>query len=174
VGFGVWLVDLAKHHVSLAAWALLVALSIGALLLWAPSRRWAALSRLHRLATRNEAQIRQDTRRQLDSALRSLGMARRDCAAHGDDQDVALILRLIRQIETARDRIASDYVPSPANAPAVGRELDLDQLQSSESIGQLCQALARQAHIGSDPLTPQLGEVESNIEQFAYRGIEIR
>jgi Tfp pilus assembly protein PilX len=65
-----WLSRLAGGHALAAGWAilaglvlLLAALSVGLMRLWPLSRRWAAANRLHNLANRNEASLRQGARR---------------------------------------------------------------------------------------------------------------
>jgi hypothetical protein len=101
--------------------AVLLLLSTAILLIfWPQSRHWSAANRLHRLAAGNDAGLRLDTRRQLDGALSAMRVARREAVALGREGDTA-------QIEAVRERVASEYSPSPANAPGLRRDLDLDR-----------------------------------------------
>jgi hypothetical protein len=117
--------------------------------LWPVSRRWAAMNRLHRLASGNEAGLRIAARRELDAAVRVLAAARRGCLERDHPDDAAQIGRLLRQIEVARDRIASGYLPSPANTPGQRHELDLATLQASETMAACCTAIAGRARKGT-------------------------
>ncbi len=171
---------LVRLHVPLWGWesvailvALLVIASAAAVLLWPRSRRWSLQNRLHRVATHNEAGVRRDTRDQLDGALRSLGRARRDRLRAGSEDDVQQITLLIKQIETARDQAACDYVPSPANARTRRRELDLDQLLASEVLGERCQALAVQVRKGQTIFPEQLNEAREALERVNERGVAL-
>jgi len=167
-------------HLRLAEWLIvaglivvLVASSIIVLKLWPPSRHWSVANQLHRLATRNAAGLRRDTRRQLDVALRTLGIARRECVSLGHQDDTAQLDRLIRQIETVRDRVACGYAPSPANAPGLRRELDLEQLAASEALGEHCRALAGLVRSGLQLPSDQLNEVREAVRQVEDRGVAL-
>jgi hypothetical protein len=55
----------------------------------------------------------------------------------------------------ARDRVAADYRPSPANAPGPRRELDLATLKASEAVAASCAEIAGLVRDGG-PLPPGL------------------
>jgi len=118
-----WLSHLSGQHVPPVDWAVaavVVALavlvlvgSVGAVVLWPRSRLWAIHSRLHRLATKNDGDLRRDARYDLDDALRMLRSARQACVRSGQVDDAAELALLMHGIEMARDQVACDYVPSP-------------------------------------------------------------
>ncbi len=122
----------------------LVVLMLAAAVLFPRSRRWARLNRLHRLASRNDRALRRDARESLDEALRALDGARRRCLASERAGDAEQIGQLARHLAMIRDRVASDYVPSPANARARGDWPDLGRLDATEHLSELCVVLARQ------------------------------
>ncbi len=131
--------SLVSRDVPAARWLVLAGLGLASAVLivavvrlWPLSRRWAAMNRLNRLASRNEAGRRIAARCELDAALWVLAAARRDCLAHDNHDDAAQVGRLRRGIDVARDRIAGGYLPSPANVP-VQRSLQgaLDGLEIS-------------------------------------------
>lgn len=130
-------------------------LSIAVLRLWPASRRRARLNRLHTLAENNQAEMRSAALRQLDDALRALTAAQRYQVSHGRQDGAAQTGTLIHRIEMARDRIASDYLPSPANAPGQRRELDLASVQASEAVAASCAAIQARIRDGA-PLPPGL------------------
>lgn len=176
----IWLARLVGAHSTAVGWlivaclaAALVILSIGVIRFWPWSRRLSTTNKLHRLATRNEATLRQDARRHLDHALRTLEAARRECAVGGSKDQAIPIDSLIRQIEVARDRVACDYSPSPANGRGQGRELDLDRLLASEVVEQRCRALARQLHDGLPVHPAQLSEVKQAVLGVDDRGLAL-
>lgn len=175
-----WVSHLAGGYALILSWTiaaglivLLVGLSIGLVRLWPLSRRWAAANRLHRLASRNEASLRRDARRQLDGALRTLGVARRSCTAAQREENATQIDRLVRRIEVIRDRVASDYVSSPANAPRLGRQVDLDRLLGSEAVASRCGELARRVRDGVPLARAQLSDAERAVQDFDERALAL-
>ena len=84
-----------------------------------------------------------------------------------------MIGRMLRRVEVARDRIASDYLPSPANAPRQRRELGLTTLRASEAAAARCTAIARQARDGK-PLPPALlDEGRQTVRQLDDEGLAV-
>jgi hypothetical protein len=172
----VWFWHLTGLRASILGWTvvavlavLLVTLATGLVLLWPRSLRWAVANRLHRAASRNEANIRGDTRRHLDEAVLTLGVARRSSLRSGHHDDAESMNRLIRQIELVRDRVAAHYAPSPANFPRQRREIDLDWIQASEAVEELCNALATQLREGTPMRPEQLGEAAEALRRIDDR-----
>jgi hypothetical protein len=132
-------------------------------------------NRLHRIASRNEASIRGDTRRCLEGALRALGDARRVCllrSAEPDDRE--LIDQLIRHVELAYDRVASDYIPSPANLSRGRREFDLNGLETSQAIEEHCLRLAGCLREGCPLLVTEVDEVEDAVRRVTTSRFALR
>ena len=173
-----WLSRLAHGHALPEGWVitglvvLLAVLILGLVVLAPRSRRWARANRLHRLASRNEAVLRQGARRQLDDALRALTAARRACVASHREEDAGQIDHLARQIEVVRDRVACDYTPSPANMRGRRRELNLDTLYASELVGSRCAALAQRVSDGSRLLPADVSETERTAQEIE-RGLAL-
>lgn len=170
-----WLVSrwdsTAEHWIVVAVLAgLLVVLSILAAVLWPRSKRWAAQSRLHRLAVRNEANLRGDARGLLDDALRVLGEARRHCLATSQNDDAGQLASLVHQLEAVRDQVACDYTPSPPNARGRSLEPGLDRLLASEAVGRCCEALAERVRGGVGITPEQVDEARQAIAEVTGRG----
>ena len=144
-----------------------VIVGAGVIAVWPSSRRWGRANRLHRLASRNERTLRLSARRALEEAVRALESVRRDCVASGEDAD--RIDRLLGQVALVRDRVASDYTPTAANAPAARRELSLDCWSSSEQVGQLCVELARRARGGGPTDVLELAEAERATAELQHQ-----
>jgi hypothetical protein len=167
-------------HVPPTAWsivavlAVLLILSVAILLIfWPRSRRWSASNRLHELASRNADELRRDTRLQLEGALSTLRVARREAVALGHEYDVTQINRLVHRIETVRDRVASDYSPSPANAPGLRSDLDLERLLASEAVSEQCKALTSLVRDGLELPAAQLEEARVAVREVEDRGVAL-
>jgi hypothetical protein len=91
----------------------------------------------------------------------------------GHQEDTAQLDSLIRQIETVRDRVASDYASSPANAPGLRRGLDLERLAASEALGERCRALAGRVRSGLQLPADQFNEVHEAVRQVEDRGVAL-
>jgi hypothetical protein len=175
-----WLWRLGGWRVHPPAWlvvvglvTLLVVLAIGLVALWPRSLRWASANRLHRVAARNEAEIRSDTRRHLDRALRCLVKVRGDQEFCDRHDDAAQLGRLISQLEVVRDCVATDYVPSPANAPRLGREVDLVRLTASETIERECDGLMKRMKSGRG-LSAAMESVHQALKEVDDRRFELQ
>lgn len=175
-----WLWRLVGWHVPPTAWSIVAVLAVLlvlstaiVLVFWQRSRHWSAANRLHRLSTRNEASLRRDTRRQLDGALSTLPVTRRECVSLGHNGDTTQVDPLIQQIETVHDRVASDYSPSPANAPGLRRDLDLERLLASEAVGERCRTLAGTVRAGLQVSAAQLSEVREAVREVEDRGLAL-
>jgi hypothetical protein len=173
VRFIPWLGSLVGRDSPAARWLVvaglglaLAVLVVAVVRLWPLSRRWAAMNRLHRVASSNEAGLRMAARRELDAALRVLAAACRDCLGHDHHDDAAQIGQLLRRIEVARDRIASGYLPSPANAPGQRRDLDLAILQASEAVTACCTSIAGQAREGMMLPTAMVAEAGRAVREL--------
>lgn len=175
-----WLWRLLGWRVPPTAWsivavlaALLVLLTVIVLVFWPRSRHWAVANQLHRVASRNEAGLRRDTRRQLETALSALRVARRETVSLHRGRDTAQIDRLVHRIETVRDRVATDYSPTPANAPGLRRDLDLERLAASEAVAEQCRTLAGLVRDGLELPADQLGEVQRAVREVEDRGVAL-
>jgi hypothetical protein len=180
VRFIPWLGVLVGRDSPAARWLVVAGLGLALAVLivavvrfWPLSRRWAALNRLHQLASRNETGLRCATRRELDAALRVLATARRDYLGHDHQDDAAQIGRLLRRIEVARDRIASGYLPSPANAPGQRRDLDLAALQASEAVTACCTAIAGRAREGTMLSAAMVAEAGRAVAELTDGGLVV-
>jgi hypothetical protein len=176
-----WLGSLVSRGSPAARWLVvaglgltLTVLVVAVVRLWPLSRRWAAMNRLHRVASRNEAGLRAAARRELDAAVRVLAAARRDCLGHEHHDDAARISRLLRRIEVARDQIASGYLPSPANAPGQERDLDLAMLQASETLVAACAAIADHAREGMSLPLAMVAEADRAVRELTDGGLVVR
>jgi hypothetical protein len=164
----------ATSWVIVGGFALLVLASLVILLIfWPRSRRWSVANQLHRLSSRNEADQRRETRHHLDDALRVLNAARRECLSGARRDDTAQLDLLIHQIQTVRDRVVSDYRPSPANAPELGHDFYLDRLLASEIVAQHCGALAALVGDGLQLPTAQLNEARAAVREVDDRGLAL-
>jgi hypothetical protein len=168
-----WLGSLVSRDSPAARWLVvaglglaLVVLVVAVVRLWPSSQRWAAMNRLHRVASRNEAGLRVAARSELDAALRAIAAARRDCLGHDHRDDAAQMGRLLRRIEVTRDQIASAYLPSPANAPGQRRDLDLAMLQASETVAACCTAIAGQAREGTSLPPAMVAEADRAVREL--------
>ena len=177
--FIVWLAALVNRSPA-ARWLvvavlvlILAALAVILVRLWPASRRWAALNRLHQVATRNEAELRGAARRELGDAARALEAASRDCQRHGHEDRAAQVDRLLRDLGVARDRVVSDYLPSPANAPRQRTELDLAVLGASEAVAARCAAIARHARGGAPPPPGLIGDARQALTELNDRGLTV-
>lgn len=174
-----WLTGLAGR--SPAAQGLVVAvlvLILAALVVvlvrsWPASRRWAALNRLHRVADRNEADLRAAARRELGDAARSLEAASRDCLRRGREDEAADVDHLLRDLHVARDRVASGYLPSPANAPRQRRELNLAMLGASEAVAAHCAAIASCSRGGAPPPAGMIRDARQALTELNDRGLAV-
>ena len=157
---------LAHGHVVPGGWVIaglvvLLAILILAIVLLAPtSRRWARANRLHRLAGHNDATLRASGLRDLNETLRTLESARSACIAAHRDADAGQLDALAKQIAVVRDRVASDYVPTPPNAPMSRRELDLARPQASEALLTTCARVARTVRDGAAVPPVELGAAQ--------------
>lgn len=145
----------------IAGLAVLLAVLILAVLFLAPtSRRWARANRLHRLASRNDATLRASSLRDLNETLRTIESARGACIASHRDDDAGRLNALAKQIAVVRDRVASDYVPTPSNAPMSRRELDLARPEASETLLTTCARVARTVREGAAVPPTELGAAQ--------------
>lgn len=141
--------------------ALVLAVIIAAVaVIWPKARHWARSNRLHKIATSNGAALKASGLRDLNEAIRTLESARRACiAAHraGDASDVDA---LVSAVALVRDRVASDYVPTPPNAPLCRRDLDLTRPEATAHLLKSCARVARTALEGQSVPAAQLGEAQ--------------
>ena len=149
---------------------LVVALVLGLVVawLWPRSKGWAAANRLHALASRNEREMRRETRTRLEGALRCLKMARRESESRSLFDDAKRIDLLIRQIELLQDRVISAYSPSVANlssSPSVTLEL----FGASEALSHDCEALYEESRSGTSALS-EIDGVEESIRAIESWG----
>ena len=177
--FGAWLSGLVSQSAAVG-WLVtgvlvlvLVVLVAAVARLWPVSRRWAMLNRLHRVAARNEAELRAAARRELAEAGRSLQAARRSCVLSGRPGQASEVDRLLRDLEVARDRLASDYVPSPANAPRQRRELGLAALDATETVAACCAAAARHARGGAAVPADLLSAARQALADLDDKGLAV-
>jgi hypothetical protein len=161
-----WLSRLAHGHIVPEGWviaalvALLAGLILAGLLLAPRSRRWARANRLHRLASHNDTTLRASGLRDLNETLRTLESARGACIASHRDDDAGQLDALVKQIAVVRDRVASDYVPTPPNAPMSRRELDLARPEASETLLTTCTSVARPIREGAAVPPAELGAAQ--------------
>ncbi len=161
-----WLSRLTHGHIVPEGWViaglivLLVCLILAVLLLAPKSRRWARANRLHRLASRNDATLRASGLRDLNETLRTLESARGACIASHREEDAGHLDALAKQIAVVRDRVASDYVPTPPNAPLSRRELDLARPEASETLLTTCARVARTVREGAAVPPAELGAAQ--------------
>jgi hypothetical protein len=153
---------------------LLVVLVVALVRLWPLSRIWASTNHLHRLASANESGLRGDARQQLDDSLAILARARREWLALGHGEDPPGLNSLIRQIEATRDRVASDYLPSPANAPRLRRHLNLEAVLATEALGERCGELASRLREGQPPTVDQIAETRIAAQNVDRQGLVLR
>jgi hypothetical protein len=165
-GFVQWLSRFLSGGVIPLTWVVVV-LTVVVLLVAAgvvavrpASRRWGRANRLHRLESRTQRTTRINTRKALDEAVRALESAKRDCLASAERDDADRIDRLLVQVAVVRDRVASEYSPTLANLPNPRRELSLDCWSASESVGELCIALARRVRGGAHLEISELAQAE--------------
>jgi hypothetical protein len=149
--------------------ALVVIVAAGLLAVWPWSRRWGRANRLHRLDSRNERSLRLSASRALGEAVRALESARRACIATGQQDDGERLGRLLDQVAAVRDRVASDYTPTAANARSARRELSLDCWSASESVGELCVELARNVRSGASVGGPALEQAEKATAELEHQ-----
>jgi hypothetical protein len=167
-----WLWDPIMRDSRLVAWAIAILLGLVVLVgmialtrLWPLSRRWAIASRLNRVASEIELEIRRDTRANLDESLRSLASARRECVEQGDDR-TAKLEGLIHRIEVTRDRVATSYVPSPANYRRGTRPPDLERLSASAAVAAQSTSLRAETHETSVLDASQIDKVWSLLAEL--------
>ena len=145
--------------VLVVALVVLIVVTALVLALWGRSRRWAASSRLHRLASRNEKVLRADTRRELIATARTLHHLAGGYRRLGQEGAAAELERLARGVEFACDRVAADFVPSPVNLAHRRRDDTLERLGAAEALREASEAL--------DPALPlhtQLADVVHLVE----------
>lgn len=161
-----WLSRLVHGHIVPEGWvvavlAVLLLVLILAVLFLAPrSRRWARANRLHRLASRNDATLRASGLRDLNETLRTLESARGACITAHRDGDADQLDALAQQIAVVRDRVASDYVPTPPNAPMSRREFDLARPEASKTLLATCARVARTVREGAALPPAELGAAQ--------------
>ena len=128
---------------------LVLAAMVAAIIVFMPkARRWGRANRLHRLASRNGADLRASGLRDLNETLRTLESARGACIASHRDDVAGQLDALVKQVAVVRDRVASDYVPTPPNAPMPRREFDLVRPDASASLLVSCVQVARAVRDG--------------------------
>lgn len=161
-----WLSRLVHGHLVPVGWVvagmvvLLIVLILAIVLLAPMSRRWARANSLHRLASRNDATLRASGLRDLNETLRTLESARGACIASHREEDASQLDALAKQIAVVRDRVASDYVPTPPNAPLSRRELDLARPEASEALLTTCARVARTVREGAAVPPAELGAAQ--------------
>lgn len=111
------------------------------------SRRWSRLNRMHAIASRTERGLRAADRQVLEDAVRTLETARREYLVLDHQADALRIGQLLARVVIIRDRVAADYVPTPANAPG-GREIPVARSSATEELSGLCGDLAEHARLG--------------------------
>jgi hypothetical protein len=150
---------------------LLLILGVVGVVLLPRSRQWARLNRLHRLASRNERRARVGAREELDQAVRALERTKLRCLADRCPEDAARVERLLAHVSLIRDRIASGYTVSPANARGLAQAPGVERLEAAARLSETCVALARQG--GRDRvLRPgHLREVENAVLELEDRAV---
>jgi hypothetical protein len=98
--------------------------------------------------------------RDLNETLQTLESARGACIASHRDDDAGQLNALAKQIAVLRDRVASDYVPTPPNAPMSRRELDLARPEASEALLTTCTRVARTVRDGAAVPPAELGAAQ--------------
>lgn len=136
------------------------------LVFWPRSRRWKRTSQLHVLAIRNQKEIRREIESKIDASIRILTRARKDYDASGmpDFDDV------IRQVRLMRDRVAAGYVASPANAPGLGGDLDLQQIEASSELLRACQDLEVKGKVGAPQalIAPKIEHLKEDVDKLGH------
>ena len=138
-------------------------LGLGVMLFWPKSRKWALANRSHRLASRNDGEIRRETCLRLDRALRSLKAGRKESERRGLYGDVTSIDLLISKIRQLRDRVEASYSPSLANFSGSNSGVALEILNVSEALSRDCDVLYDQARKG-ERAPAAIGSVEQNLK----------
>jgi hypothetical protein len=136
------------------------AMVVVASIAWPRSRGWARANRLHRLASRNDAVLRARGLRDLNETLRTLESARGACIASHRHEDAGKLDALVKQVAVVRDRVASDYVPTPPNAPMSRRELDVAGPEASEALLTTCARVASAVRDGAAVPPVELGAAQ--------------
>jgi hypothetical protein len=150
---------------------LTISVVLAAVWVYPRSRRWSRLNGLHAVAGRNQRALDAQDRAVLDTAVRRLEAARREYLAIDRASDARRVGQLLGRVAVVRDRVASDYVPTPANAPQ-GREIPVERSAVTEELGGLCFEVEVHARSGRPFRLRQLVDARRRLRELEREVVE--